>query len=93
MKACRRANDVRECRTDEVGRRGYAIDDEEDADGVFCVGSAVLEHVGRCVGAVSVTGLKLDLPAWRVEQLGRTVREHADRISALLGAPAREVVA
>ena len=53
----------------------------------------MLEHAGRCVGAVSVTGLKLDLPAWRVEQLGRTVREHADRISALLGAPAREVVA
>ena len=78
---------------DEVGRRGYAIDDEEDADGVFCVGSAAHDHAGRCVGAVSVTGLKLDLPAWRVEQLGRTVREHADRISALLGAPAREVVA
>jgi IclR family acetate operon transcriptional repressor len=78
---------------DEVGRRGYAIDDEEDADGVFCVGSAVHDHAGRCVGAISVTGLKLDLPAWRVEQLGRTVREHAGRISVLLGAPAREVVA
>ena len=71
-----------------VGRRGYAIDDEEDAEGVFCVGSAVFDHSAGCVGAVSVTGLKLDLPAWRVEQLGLTVRDHADRISALLGAPA-----
>jgi IclR family transcriptional regulator, acetate operon repressor len=78
---------------DEVGRLGYAIDDEEDADGVYCVGSAVHDHAGRCVGAISVTGLKLDLPAWRVEQLGRTVQEHAGRISVLLGAPAREVVA
>jgi IclR family acetate operon transcriptional repressor len=77
---------------EEVSRRGYAIDDEEDADGVFCVGSAVLDHSPRCVGAVSVTGLKLDLPVWRVEQLGRTVGEHAARVSALLGAPA-EVVA
>jgi IclR family acetate operon transcriptional repressor len=48
----------------------------------------VLDHSARCVGAVSVTGLKLDLPAWRVEQLGQTVRDHAARISAQLGAPA-----
>ena len=74
-----------------VARRGYAIDDEEDADGVFCVGSAVLDHSPRCVGAVSVTGLKLDLPGWRVEQLGRTVGEHAARVSTLLGAPTKVV--
>jgi IclR family acetate operon transcriptional repressor len=73
---------------ESVARRGYAIDDEEDAEGVFCVGSAVIDHSARCVGAISVTGLKLDLPAWRVEQLGRTVCDHAGRISALLGAPA-----
>jgi IclR family acetate operon transcriptional repressor len=70
-----------------VAERGYAIDDEEDNEGVFCVGSAILDRSGICVGAVSVTGLKLDLPAWRVEGLGRTVRAHAARISTLLGAP------
>jgi IclR family acetate operon transcriptional repressor len=73
---------------DTAARRGFAVDDEEDAEGVFCVGSAILDHSADCVGAVSVTGLKLDLPAWRVEQLGHTVRDHAARISALLGAPA-----
>jgi IclR family acetate operon transcriptional repressor len=73
-----------------VGRRGYAIDDEEDAEGVFCVGSAVFDHSSRCVAAVSVTGLKLDLPVWRVEQIGGTVRSHALRISELLGSPSRE---
>jgi IclR family acetate operon transcriptional repressor len=72
-----------------VVRRGYAIDDEEDNEGVFCVGSAIFDHSAHCVGAVSITGLKLDLPAWRVEQLGQTVRGHAERISTLLGAPAR----
>jgi IclR family acetate operon transcriptional repressor len=70
-----------------VRRRGYAIDDEEDNEGVFCVGAAVLDHAGGCLGAISVTGLKLDLPAWRIEQLGETVRDHALRISAELGAP------
>ena len=70
-----------------VSRRAYAIDDEEDAEGVFCVGSAIFDHTEHCVGAVSVTGLKLDLPVWRVEQIGGTVRDHAARISQLLGSP------
>jgi len=70
-----------------VRRRGYAVDDEEDAEGVFCVGAAVFDHSGRCAGAISATGLKLDLPAWKIDQLGQTVREHAERISAVLGAP------
>jgi IclR family acetate operon transcriptional repressor len=66
--------------------RGYSIDDEEDNEGVFCVGSAVVDHSGRCVGAISATGLKLDLSAWQIEQLGQTVRAHALRVSAELGA-------
>jgi IclR family acetate operon transcriptional repressor len=70
-----------------VRRRGYAIDDEEDNVGVFCVGAAVVDHNGSCLGAISVTGLKLDLPAWRVEQIGEAVREHAERVSSKLGAP------
>jgi IclR family acetate operon transcriptional repressor len=71
----------------EAGRQGYAIDDEEDVEGIFCVGAAVLDRSGRPAGAVSVTGLKLDQPAWRIHRLGETVREHAGRVSALLGAP------
>lgn len=70
-------------------RRGFAVDDEEDAEGVFCVGAAFFGHAGSCQGVISVTGIKGDLPAWRVDQVGRTVRQHADRISELLGqAPA-----
>jgi IclR family transcriptional regulator, acetate operon repressor len=76
-----------------VNRRGYAIDDEEDAEGVFCVGSAVHDRSGRCAGAVSVTGLKLDLPVWRVERIGLTVRDHAARISSLLGSTGQDTEA
>ena len=60
-------------------RLGFAVDDEEDAEGVFCVGAAFFGHDGSCAGAVSVTGIKGDLPAWRIDELGRTVRRCADR--------------
>jgi IclR family acetate operon transcriptional repressor len=72
---------------DAVAQRGYALDDEEDAEGVFCVGVAVKDHAARCIGAISVTGIKRDLPSWQVALLGAKVGEHAARISALLGAP------
>ncbi|HEY0416628.1 MAG TPA: IclR family transcriptional regulator [Gaiellaceae bacterium] len=73
---------------DTVAQRGYAVDDEEDDAGVFCVGAAVRDHARRCVGAISVTGIKRELAPWQVVLLGTKVREHADRISGVLGAPA-----
>ncbi len=66
-------------------RRGFAVDDEEDAEGVICVGAAFFAYDGSCAGAVSVTGIKGDLPAWRVDELGRAVRRYADRVSEILG--------
>jgi IclR family acetate operon transcriptional repressor len=64
---------------------GFAVDDEEDAEGIFCVGAAFFGHDGGCAGAISVTGIKSDLPAWKVNELGRTVRRAADQVSELLG--------
>jgi IclR family transcriptional regulator, acetate operon repressor len=69
----------------EIREAGYALDDEEDAEGIFCIGSALLNHDGECVGAISITGLKLDQPTWRYQELGRMVRDTALLISADLG--------
>lgn len=66
-------------------RHGFAVDDEEDAEGIFCAGAAFFGHDGACAGAVSVTGIKRDLPAWRVDELGRTIRACADRVTGMLG--------
>jgi IclR family transcriptional regulator, acetate operon repressor len=68
-----------------VRANGFAVDDEEDAEGVFCVGAAFFDHDGSCAGAVSVTGIKSDLPTWKVMELGRTVRRSADQVSELIG--------
>jgi IclR family transcriptional regulator, acetate operon repressor len=73
---------------DTVRRRGYSVDDEEEVMGVFCVGAPVFDHQGACAGAISVTGIKHDLPSWRIAEIGQVVRAHADEMSRLLGGPA-----
>lgn len=65
--------------------RGYAIDDEEDTEGVFCVGAAVYDRSGTCVAAISGTGLKLNRPSWRMDELGVALRDAADTITVALG--------
>lgn len=70
---------------DRVRTRGFAIDDEEDTEGILCVGAAVYDASGRCVGAISTTGIKIEGPALRIEELGKTVRKHADALSERLG--------
>jgi IclR family acetate operon transcriptional repressor len=68
-----------------VRSNGFALDDEEDAEGIFCLGAPFFGHDGGVAGAVSVTGIKGDLPAWRVNELGQAVRRAADRVSEMLG--------
>ena len=65
--------------------QGLAVDDEEYSEGVVCVGASVVDHRQACVAAISLTGLKLTLPAGGVEGLGQVVRRHAGEISAKLG--------
>ena len=69
---------------------GYAIDDEEDCEGIYCVGAAFFDHNGRCVGAISATGIKRDLSQRAVEQLGRQVVEAAGEITYALGGKVRK---
>ena len=71
---------------ERVRRLEFAVDDEEDSEGVCCVGAAVLDHRRACVAAISVTGLKLSLPADGIDGLGAVVRRYAREISAKLGA-------
>lgn len=69
----------------DIRKLGYALDDEEDAEGIFCIGSPIFDHENLPVGAISITGLKLGQPTWRYAELGRMVRGTAERISAQLG--------
>ncbi len=65
--------------------RGFAIDDEEDDEGVFCIGAAFQSRTGAPLGAISITGLKADMSGWRVDELGAQVRASADNIARAMG--------
>jgi IclR family acetate operon transcriptional repressor len=67
-----------------ASKNGYAIDDEEDAQGVFCIGSAFFGHHAKCVGAISVTGLKGGLRKRDVEKVGKLVAQHAGMMNTVL---------
>jgi IclR family acetate operon transcriptional repressor len=68
-----------------IRARGFAVDDEEDAKGVACIGAAFFNHADICAGALSVTGLKVDLPSSKIDTLGAAMRRHADHVSVLVG--------
>ena len=70
-----------------TARRGYAVDDQEDTEGVLCVGTCVFDHTGKAAGAISVTGLKQRSRDGDLEALARTVIAFADRISREMGGP------
>ena len=70
-----------------IRARGFAIDDEEDAEGIFCIGAALRDHTGACCGAVSVTGIKARFREQSIAPLCRAVSDAATAISHRLGAP------
>jgi IclR family transcriptional regulator, acetate operon repressor len=72
-----------------IRTRGFAVDDGEDETGILCLGAAFSGRDGRPLGAVSITGLKAEVPDWKVQELGSIVRAHADQMTLAVGGTAR----
>jgi DNA-binding IclR family transcriptional regulator len=74
---------------DELQRchqRGFAVDDQENENGVRCVGVPVVDRTGRPVAALSVSAPAARLTRAAIQDVGEKARRAADVISAALGA-------
>jgi IclR family acetate operon transcriptional repressor len=75
----------------QIKIRGYAVDDEENEEGIRCVGSPIFDYTGRVIGAVSVSGATVTIPPERVEELASKVMDCARNISRKMGWRAGEM--
>ena len=68
-----------------VRKPGWAIDDQERADGMRCVGSPVFNEHGEVVGAVSVSGPTGRVTEERRGELGPLIKRAAADLTARIG--------
>jgi len=70
---------------EEIRNSGYAVDNEEHFEGIYCIGAPVFNSRGYPIASVWTTGLKNNIEFSQVPETGKTVKEHAARISQLMG--------
>ena len=69
-----------------IRSRGYAIDNEETVPGVRCVGSAIVNRLGRPIAALSIGGPSVRITKKEANKLGPIVKEATKIISMTLAA-------
>jgi IclR family acetate operon transcriptional repressor len=72
---------------DQIRVLGYAVDDEEHAVGLRCIGAPIFDETGDVIAAISASGPTARIPPERVAVLGGQVRDAARAISSEMGAP------
>ncbi|MDR3359935.1 MAG: IclR family transcriptional regulator [Bifidobacteriaceae bacterium] len=70
---------------DRTRQRGYALDSEENVDGIICVGAAIHGADGRAVHGLSVSSITAERDIEQLAELAPDVVAAATEISALLG--------
>ena len=68
-----------------VRKRGFAVDDEENAVGLRCVASVIFDETSAPLAAISLSGPKVRITDDRIAPLGARVVEVARQITAELG--------
>lgn len=69
----------------EIKERGYAVDDEQVHDGLWCFGAAVKDHSGRALAGIGISLPQAELGRYSVERLGAVAARLAEAVSFRLG--------
>ena len=70
---------------EKIRRQGYAVDDEEYSIGLRCVSASVFDEHGSPIAAISLSGPTFRVTRNRVPELGATVLQVAQELTAELG--------
>ena len=65
----------------EIQSRGYAVDDEEDAEGIFCLAAPILNRKGELLAAISMSGVLAQYDKMPMEKFVEHLKEAAAAIS------------
>lgn len=65
--------------------KGWSVDDEENEDGIRCIGAPVRDYTGRVIAAISVSGDRRVIAPERDGETAALVMEAAAAISARMG--------
>jgi DNA-binding IclR family transcriptional regulator len=76
-----------------IRARGYAIDDEENEEGVRCIGVAVRDDSGRPRAAISVSGPAFRMGKAKMSEIAKVVMKGAAALSQELGYQSPESIA
>jgi IclR family acetate operon transcriptional repressor len=68
-----------------VRKRGWAFDDQEQAEGLRCVGAAVYNEHGEVIGAISISGPTVRVTDERIGELGPMVKRAAAEVTERIG--------
>jgi DNA-binding IclR family transcriptional regulator len=70
---------------EEIRKRGYGVDDEENEVGIRCIGAPLFDHAARLAGAVSISGWTITMTPERLPQLATVLQDTCKSISNELG--------
>lgn len=74
----------------KVREQGYALDMEEEAEGVVCVAAPIFDYRGVPNAALWVTGPRFRLNDKRISQAAKIVKKHAASLSIRVGGNSSE---
>jgi len=70
---------------ENVRRQGYAMDDEEIAQGLKCVAVPIFDKKGQVTAAISISGMTSRMNDKTVKEISRDMLKVSEEISARLG--------
>lgn len=65
--------------------RGYALDDEENEEGLRCIAVPIRDYTGKAIASISISGPTTRIKDDLIPELARQVRETANKISYQMG--------